>query len=326
MPSCGVRRVLDPRDLTRSTMTTEAHSAPGPLSRFLRAHWRTIAIVTGLCLVLTLALTLLLRPPVHTAEARLAVGSGQMTALNIPGYPTASEAMASNYARWVNHQGVQGQSVPEGTLSLTASPIVESNVLRIEATSHDPDVAVRAAGEAADALREAVNQVADFNDPEALIQEISHNVAPLIVAREAAQRAEQDYNEARDDGMPAAELEEAFQAMVTAQQELIALELEQDGRRDRYRSLTASRSTEADLVEVLPAEEMGNDQMSALQRNGLLAVLLGLLGAGGAAWLMERRRGQAKPDPKPETRVQRTVAPTPRMASNSAQTRRRSRA
>lgn len=307
-------------------MTTEPHAAPRPLSHRLRAHWQLIAIATGLCLVLTLALTWLVRPPIHTAEARLAVGSGQMTALNIPGYPTASEAMASNYARWVNHQGVQGQDVPEGTLSLAASPIVESNVLRIEATSHDPDVAVRAAGEAADALREAVNQVADFNDPEALIAEISDNVAPLIVAREAAQRAQRDYNEIRDDELPQAEVDEAFESMVAAQQELIALELEQDGRRDRYRSLTASRSTEADLVEVLPAQEMGDDQMSVLQRNGLLAVLLGLLASGGAAWLIDRRRPRARPEPARQARATGKTAPTPRRTSNQPSTRRRTRA
>ncbi len=309
-------------------MTTEPHAAP--TLRRVRAHWRMIAIVTGLCLVVTLTLTWLLRPPVYTAEARLAVGSGQMTALNIPGYPTASEAMASNYARWVNHQGVQGQLVPEGTLSLAASPIVESNVLRIEATSHDPAIAVQAADEAADALREAVNQVADFNDPEALIAEISDAVAPLIVAREAAQRAEQDYNDAQDDGATSAELDEAFQTMVTAQQELIALELEQDGRRDRYRSLTASRSTEADLVEVHAAQDMGSDEMAALQRNGLLAVVLGLLGAGGVAWLIERRRAAGPAAPRPEPPAPTPAAQPPARASRRASSprpaRQRSRA
>lgn len=282
-------------------MTTETDAAAQPLWHRLRKYWPLIAVITGNCLVLVLLLTWLLRPPVYTAEARLAVGSGQMTALNIPGYPTASEAMASNYARWVDHQGVQGQLVPEGTLSLSASPIVESNVLRIEATSRDPQVAVSAADEAANALREAVNQVADVNDPEALITEIGENIAPLLLARQAAQRAENNYDDALEGGAPEPQLEQAFETLVEAQQDLIALELEQDGRRDRYRNLVATRSTEADLVEVSSAQTVGNDRMATLQRNGLLAVLAGLGISGGVVWLIERRPPRGRPEPDAET-------------------------
>lgn len=279
-------------------MTTKTDAAQ-TVGYWLRSYWPLIAAITGACLALALVLTWLLRPPVHTAEARLAVGSGQMTALNIPGYPTASEAMASNYARWVNHQGVQGQLAPEGTLSLTASPIVDSNVLRIEATSHDPEVAVRAADEVADTLREAVNQVADVNDPQALIAEIQENVEPLLVARQVAQDAEGDHNAVVDGGASASQVEQSFQALVEAQRELLALELEQDGRRDRYRSLVASRSTEADLVEVSPAQVVEDDRLAAVQRNGLLAVLAGLAVSGGVMWLAERRQHRPRPGQDP---------------------------
>lgn len=275
-------------------MTTETDAVTPSLWGHVRTYRFVIAALTGVCLAVSLLLTWVLHTPVHTAEARLAVGSGQMTALNIPGYPTASEAMASNYARWVHHQGVQGQLAPEGTLSLTASPIVESNVLRIEATSEDPEVAVRAADEAADALREAVNQVADFNDPESLVAEISDNVAPLLLAREAVQRAEVEHDEARAGGASASVADQAFETLIEAQQDLTALELEQDGRRDRYRNLIAAQSTEADLVEVSSAQAMGDDGATVLQRNGLLAVLAGLAVSGGVAWSLERRRTGAR--------------------------------
>lgn len=271
-------------------MSTAIDAAPPPMWSRVRSHWPLIAIVVLVSLLLSMILTWALRPPVYTAEARLAVGSGQMTALNIPGYPTASEAMASNYARWVNHQGVQGELAPEGTIELSASPIVDSNVLRVEATSLDPQIAVAAADEAADLLMEGVNQVADFNDPEALIAEIRDHVAPLLVARQAARDAESTYNDLLDSDASPAQVSTAFDTLVGAQQELITLELEQDGRRDRYRSLISSRSTEANLVEVSPAQIVGDDRVSTIQRNTFLAALGGLAIAAGIVWLGERRR------------------------------------
>lgn len=280
-------------------MSTAIDAAPPPMWSRVRSHWPLIAIVVLISLLLSMILTWLLRPPVYTAEARLAVGSGQMTALNIPGYPTASEAMASNYARWVNHQGVQGELAPEGTIELSASPIVDSNVLRVEATSLDPQVAVAAADEAADLLMQGVNQVADFNNPEALIAEIRDQVAPLLVARQEARDAESAYNDLLDSDASPAQVSTAFDTLVAAQQELVTLELEQDGRRDRFRSLTSSRSTEANLVEVSPAQIVGDDRASTIQRNTFLAALAGLGIAAGIVWLGERRRDSPRAGDKP---------------------------
>ncbi|MFK5690597.1 hypothetical protein ACI3EY_13115 [Ornithinimicrobium sp. LYQ92] len=259
-----------------------------------------MAIVTA-AFVLIAVLASFLRPVVHTAEARLAVGSGQMTALNIPGFPSASEEMASNYARWVSHQGVQGRWAPEGTLSLSASPIVESNVLRIEATSHDEDIAVEAAQQASDNLIETVNEVASGNDPDALLQDIESNVRPLTEARIETQRIQDVYEEGLEDGQPQIEVERRFEAFVTAEAALTVMELEQDARRDRYRSLVASRSTEAELVDVSPAQIVSDDRFSVIQRNGLLGLLVGLGASTVLVLLRERRRLRGDTDTAVET-------------------------
>lgn len=273
-----------------SVMTDERGGAP--LWTRLRRHWVPMAVVTG-ALVLLALLVSLLRPPIYLAEARLAVGSGQMTALNIPGYPSAAQDMASDYARWLDDQGVQGQGVPEGTLSLAASPIVESSVLRIESTSHDSDVAVEAAAQSAQLLKEAVNDVRAENDPDVLMVEIQENVGPLLEAERAARSAGDTYRLASKEEQPETEVERRFQAFADATSKATRLQIEQDARRDRYRSLVSTRSTEAELVDVQAAKIVGNDRIPVLQRNVFLGLLAGLLLASALALLLEYRRARA---------------------------------
>ncbi|QFG69776.1 Wzz/FepE/Etk N-terminal domain-containing protein [Ornithinimicrobium pratense] len=254
----------------------------------VRRQWVLItAIILG-CLLIALLVSWV-RPAVYTAEARLAVGAGQMTALNIPGFPTASEQMASNYARWVNHQGVQGEIAPEGTLAVAASPIVESNVLRIEATSRDPETAVDAAATMATALKSAVNQVAQENDPEALRTEIAQKTEPLLTARADALRAQGTFEASQEEGVPQVEADRRFAAYVEAESALTEIQLEYDSLRDRYRNLVATRSTEAQLVDTLPAQLIGHDRVATTQRNALLGVLGGVVLSGAVLYLSERK-------------------------------------
>lgn len=272
-------------------MSTAAEESPSLLTR-LRRHWPLVALVTG-GLVLIALLVSLLRPPVYLAEARLAVGSGQMTNLNIPGYPTAAQDMASDYARWLTDQGVKGQGVPEGTLSIAASPIVESSVIRIEATANDPDVAVDAAAQSAELLTDAVNQVRDENNPDLLMTEIQANIGPLLEAQRQARSAQDTYVNASDEDQPEIEVERRFQAYIDATSELTTLELEQDARRDRYRALVSTRSTEADLGVVQDAQIISNDRGPVVQRNVFLGLLAGLLLSTALALALEFRRERA---------------------------------
>lgn len=302
--------LVPPRSRMSTGTTATEPSAPARSETSLwakyRRHWRLIVVVSGAVLALAL-LAALIRPPIYTAEARLAVGSGQMTALNIPGYPTASQEMASNYARWITSEGVAGGWAPEGTLDLSASPIVDSNVLRIEATSTDPDTALTAASTATNQLKEAVNEVAEVNDPDALMQEIQDNIGPLTQAERQVSTARTRYNEALDEGASQSAIEEAFDAYVAAEQAYTALNLQQNGREDRYRGLVSSRSTEADLVDVAPASVVGSDRGAVVQRNGLLGLLLGL---GLAALLvsMKERRGGRHLERQPEGAAESAAA------------------
>src|SRR5918911_4044178 len=95
------------------------------------------------------------QPTTYTAEERLAVGSGGLSAQAVPGFALASQELASNYARFVTAGPVRS-ALPAQTarrvLTVTASPVPESNVVRVEATATDPAAATVAAAKAGEWL------------------------------------------------------------------------------------------------------------------------------------------------------------------------------
>lgn len=121
----------------------------------VRNHKKLVAGATLAGLVLGLLLALVL-PQKFTAEARVAVGAGTLTTSAIAGYPLAAQDLAANYARYINDTGLAGHTVPEG-VTLSASPIPESNVIRIEAESSDRAEAELVAKDVAETLVRVVN-------------------------------------------------------------------------------------------------------------------------------------------------------------------------
>lgn len=121
----------------------------------VRNHKRLVAVTTLTGLVLGL-LAALLVPQKFTAEARVAVGAGTLTTSAIAGYPLAAENLAANYARYINDTGLAGHTVPDG-VKLSASPVPESNVIRIEAESSDRTEAELVAKDVAETLVRVVN-------------------------------------------------------------------------------------------------------------------------------------------------------------------------
>lgn len=121
----------------------------------VRNHKKLVAAVTLAGLVLGLLIALLI-PQRFTGEARVAVGAGTLTTSAIAGYPLAAQDLAANYARYINDTGLAGHPVPEG-VKLTASPIPESNVIRIEAESRNRTEAELAAKDVAETLVRVVN-------------------------------------------------------------------------------------------------------------------------------------------------------------------------
>lgn len=247
------------------------------LGRFVR-RW---PLIVGLALLGVFAggLAGYTASPTYTAEARLAVGSGSMSDLNIPGFPTASAAMAANYARWVTSVGVVGLDLPAGTTAVTASPFPESNVVRLEATSSSRTTALEAVNRTAKALQAQVNAAARGNDPEQLLTDAVEQSAVVSAAQTASADATRKVTRLRDDSTTSADdLSAARAARVKADGELARASLVLSGLQDRYRRLISQESTEAQLNLVgTGGRVVGDDRVASTQRLSLLGLGLGLL-------------------------------------------------
>lgn len=272
----------------------EQHPTQPPTSALtlagVRRHWPVVVTLLVLGALIG-AGSALLRPTTYTGEVRLAVGNGEMSTLNIPGFPTASAQMASNYARWVSREKVAGVNMPEGTLSLAASPMPESNVLRIEATSHDPDVALRAATAAAEGLAAEVNKVATGNDPEVLLAQIRAANADVALKKVTADVAENMLRDGINQGLSEGAQAGLRSTFAAASDESVEASTRQAGLIDRYRRLVSQTSSEATLVTLGEGATItGNDRVSSAQRAGLVGFAAGALLGMAWVWVKEARR------------------------------------
>ncbi|WP_116112813.1 hypothetical protein [Austwickia chelonae] len=269
-----------------STLTAD-HGSSALTS--LRRHWIPAILLTFLTTLIGGG-TALVRPTTYTGETRLAIGHGEMSALNIPGYPTAAKEMASNYSRWVTDQGVAGLKTPPEVSSLSASPIPESSIIRIEAKGRDADAAVRASQQAADALTAEVNKSRAENDPAEVMKEIVAKAPALSKAQAGAAGSLAKYNRDLGAERPAAVIQADLEVFAQVDTVRAQLQAEQDARLDKYRRLVSQRSTSADLRPIgQGARLVGNDRSSRLQRGALLGAGVGMVLALGVAVLLDRR-------------------------------------
>ncbi len=275
--------------------TTVARPSTGWEFRGLRRHWRLAVAIIAVCTLLGAALALL-RAPVYTAETRLAVGSGEMSNLNIPGFPTASAAMAANYAHWIDVSAQENFDLPEGTLTLTASQLPESNVLRLEATSTDSAVAKQAVTKAADLLLAEVNKVDEANDTTELVEKVKQYVPIVLEAQRVMDSATTTYRTSVNEGASEAEQNSNMEAMSAATADYRVKNMELSAMQDRYRRLVSQSSTEANLNQVgSGAAVAGNDRSSFMQRTGLLGFGVGVIAALVGTRLLDRRRSGTAP-------------------------------
>lgn len=119
-----------------------------------------------------------------TAEARLVVGDQTIAAQSVPGYALATQQLAGTYARLVMGDAVTSQ-VPEDA-EVSASPVPESAVVRVQAEADDADTAVAAANAAAQALVTSVQGVTGPETDEAQVTAWQEARARLREAQSAA--------------------------------------------------------------------------------------------------------------------------------------------
>lgn len=230
-----------------------------------------------------------LAPVTWTAESRVAVGSGDLTSAAIAGFPLAASQLASNYARYVNDTGVAGSPVP-GNVELSASQIPDSNVVRIEATSADPDAAKAAANDTAQKLIDLVNN--NGNEPADKVYEAFTKAAEDDAAADSDVADAQhtlDKLLGRTDASKAA-IRSAREKVAEASAKAAETGLLSDALRQKYTSMVAGANTSAKLQLARTADSISSNRTSLATRFGLLGLaagaVLGLLIAIG----LDRRR------------------------------------
>ena len=279
------------------TTATSRRPAGTPPLLPLKEHPLLVALCAIIGLVLGLGVAAI-TPATYTAETRLAVGTGELSNLNIPGYPTASADMAANYARWVTSTGAGGEVVTDGSdVELTASPLPGSNVIRVEAKSGDPDLATTTVDAAATALRDEVNKVRDEDDPEQILAQIEENAPAVVLAQEQRNVAADAYRGAYA-RVVAGEITEADTQVLAdqlsaAEAEYERLDAAQGALIARYQRLVSQNTSEADLTIVQPGEVTANDKSSNFQRFGLVG-LVGGAAIGFVAAHLAHRRGRRR--------------------------------
>ena len=203
-----------------------------------------------------------------TAESRLAVGSNSLQAYQVAGFAIASQALAANYARFVSGSPATskalGASLHERTrdiTSISASPIPDSNVIRIEATATGPKVALAASNAIAKSLVEQVNAASRPTTQKLLAEH--HSLTVAIIDQEAKIRR-----------LP----KSATAAAVAEEQaKLATLRLRQTAFGVAYQQTLTQPAVENDLREIQPAAVTGNDKRRTEELYTISGLLVGLL-------------------------------------------------
>jgi hypothetical protein len=233
-------------------------------------------------------------PVRYTSEVRLSVGQNSLKTLSVPGYVQATEQLAGTYARYVNTGSAGLDDVgarlglsPGSLVSATASPIAESNILRIQVEGTTGRAASLAATAIADSLVQHVNAPPD--DRSAQKQALLRAARKSAVAQQAVTDAEdalaatlEMYKRAhpglRDELQPPAspKIEEAKRELSDARSTYALQQLAVQEATDAYQSAAPEDLENVGLTVVRTAGVVDDTRSRDLQWGGLAGLALGV--------------------------------------------------
>ena len=151
-------------------MTTSTYSdapvAGASLGQALRREWGIVVLMVLILAGVGAAVGLAVRKPSYTGEARLTVGQLNVSTQGVPGFVAAATGLAAAYARAIDAPGVvvpvaKQLHMSPGTVAgdLTASPITDTPLFRVIATTGNARSAVALANAGARALIKYVDRL-----------------------------------------------------------------------------------------------------------------------------------------------------------------------
>jgi hypothetical protein len=237
-----------------------------------------VALVAIVGLALGVAFGLV-RPPVYTADARLIVGQGvNITDPSaVAGLAPAEASLASDYSRLISTQSVIADAGAQlghpdslgGTLD--ASPIPESDIIRVDGSAGSAAAAQALTNAGAKALVDEVNDIINANNQALNTDLAQYRSFESQISNDTAQE-QADQNRLASPKADTASLQDQI---TTLKSDIDALQLEATAVDDDYTAQYSPVQEEEEVLRVSsPAAPTGNDKSEFLE----IGVMAGLLG------------------------------------------------
>ncbi len=267
---------------------------PSPITAALRYWYITVPLaVLGLVVGVLVGSS---RPTEVTAEARLAVGSGDLASYQVAGFASAATQLASNYARYAGAQSTPEQrrdlvgDVAGQVDDISASPIPDSNIVRVEVVSTSEAAAVLGADRAADRLVALTTGADPQRDPGKVLADFTAVSQEAAQAEALQEQAKSQLSSLIGQKAAPAVLTQARVALAAATSKLSIAKLRQDALGGLYQELAQSPPTQSGLVVVDRAFVSETNATSQQQLFGVGGLILGALLGLVVAVVLSRRR------------------------------------
>jgi hypothetical protein len=248
------------------------------------------------------------RPITYTAESRLLVGQVDTEARSVPGYTKAAQDLAAVYARVVPTDVVVGPvaaqaGAPPDTVrsAISASPIPDAAIVRVEARAGSSEQARQLADLAATSLADYVHRLSaaePTDQPEFKAYAAAANAYAVAQFHQQALQQQVDQMRATTTASVAAgatspgdgALEVAQVQMVAATSDVLQKKLQVDSLSEAYRNAVRGTGDRSGLRPVAAAADTGSDRMANLQIGVLTGAVAGGLLALGVVTLRANGR------------------------------------
>lgn len=232
-----------------------------------------------------------LLPVNYTAETTIAVGHTDLTSQAQPGYALATQQLASNYARYVtNNDAMKQQYLDAQGAKIAASAIPESNLIRVEATSGDPETSEAVAADVANDLTEAVNKERASLKIPAVEAEIDKLAGELAVLQRSRDDLVLDMNYRVGKNVPVSRLTELSGQIAEADHLVQVKEVEKQAAVNQLGELNRRAVQEAELIVRSEPAVTGSTKSGTLQQGLILG--MGLAGLAGLLYVMRKEKAQ----------------------------------
>ena len=249
----------------------------------MRRPWLTV--LPAIVLIAAAVAIGLRRDPVYSAEASINVGRVDVPAFTLQGVTIGNATLAAGYARLVGAPTVVRRAARKAKVSavdaranLSASPIPNSTVIRVEADGTSGRQAKLLANGASEALISYVKRLTEQQQTSGVLRQFRR-------AQATTERRQRRLSRLRRT-LPA-----EASAVQQARLDYLTAKLRSDSLGNRYLSKEVSPSPQNLLQLVVPASTSSSDRISVLERLVLVGLVVGLvLGSALALWVANRPR------------------------------------